>query len=179
GHSDVIVGLLCTTKERIKKIFSNDYMILGGVISPNDASLVLRGLRTLEIRMKKSDESCKKVVSYLQNHPKIERVIYPFAKDFPQYELAKKQMSGCGGLFSILLKANEMKEVENFFHRLERFLFAVSWGGYESLALPFCAFHNISGKANSSKPWNLIRFYIGLEDPDWLIADLEQALLHL
>ena len=85
-------------------------------------------------------------------------------------------MRGCGGLFSILLKVDTMLEVEQFFHRLKRFLFAVSWGGHESLAIPYCAFYDVRGKPNTSKPWNLIRFYVGLEDPEWLIEDLEQAL---
>lgn len=85
-------------------------------------------------------------------------------------------MRGCGGLFSILLKTNKIAEVEAFFNRLNRFLMAVSWGGHESLVLPFCAFYNIPGRPDSSVPLNLVRFYIGLEDPQWLIEDLEQGL---
>lgn len=176
GHSDVVAGVLCSNKKMIKKIFDAEYMTLGGVISPNDAFLMIRGLRTLELRLKRSDESARKIVAWLEDHPKVERMIYPFSSAFPQYELAKKQMKGCGGLFSILLKTDNMKNAENFFHKLRRFLFAVSWGGHESLVLPLCAFYNIAGYPNPPHPWNLVRFYIGLEDPDWLIEDLEQAL---
>lgn len=176
GHSDVVVGVVCSSKEIITKMFYNEFMTLGGIISPNDAALVIRGLRTLPLRMKKSDESCKKVVQYLENHPKIESIHYPFSPTFPQYELAQRQMSGAGGLFSVFLKTDSMEKAEAFFKRLNCFLLAVSWGGHESLVLPFCAFYNIPGKEDSPKPWNLVRFYIGLEDPDWLIKDLEQAL---
>ena len=176
GHSDVVVGVLCSTKEMIKKIFDSEYMTLGTIISPHDASLVIRGLRTLPLRLQRSHDSATKVIAFLKNHPKVEKLIHPFDPDFPQVELAKKQMSGTGGLFSILLKVDDIQQAEDFFHRLKRFLMAVSWGGHESLVLPFCAFHNIPGKEPSPIPWQLVRFYIGLEDPEWLIEDLAQAL---
>jgi len=176
GHSDVVVGVVCGTKKMIQKIFLSEYMTLGGIVSPHDASLVIRGLRTLELRMKQSDQSTHKIVQYLQAHPKVEKVIYPFADDFPQQELAKKQMTGCGGLFSVILKAERIEQVEDFYHRLNHFLLAVSWGGHESLAIPFCTFYNLGDNPPPAVSWKLIRFYIGLEDPDWLIADLEQAL---
>jgi len=176
GHSDVVVGTLAGSKAQIEKIFKSEYMTLGAIISPHDAALVIRGLRTLELRMHRVDRSTKIITDWLSEHPKIERVLYPFHKDFPQLDLARKQMSGCGGLFSILLKSENMEEVETFFGKLKRFALAVSWGGHESLALPFCAFRNIPGRTDTSVPWNLIRFYIGLEDPEWLLEDLEQAL---
>lgn len=176
GHSDVVVGVICSSKAMIQKIFDTEFMTLGGIISPNDAWLVTRGLRTLELRVKRSFESAFKIVQYLEKHPKIERVLYPWLPSFPQYELAKKQMRGAGGLFSVYLKADSIEKVEAFFHRLERFLLAVSWGGHESLVLPSAGFYNIPGRPDSPVPWNLLRFYIGLEDPDWLIEDLEQAL---
>ncbi|MFK8105416.1 MAG: PLP-dependent aspartate aminotransferase family protein, partial [Saprospiraceae bacterium] len=176
GHSDVVVGVVCSSKAMIKKIFEQEYMILGAIVSPSDAALVIRGLRTLPLRMQRSFESCQKVVAFLESHPKVEKLIYPFAKSFPQYELAQRQMRGAGGLFSILLKVDQIEQVEAFFDRLQHFSFAVSWGGHESLVLPFCALYNIPGRDAPSIPWNLLRFYIGLEDPDWLIADLAQAL---
>ncbi len=175
GHSDVVVGIICSSKKLIKKIFDDSYMTLGAIISPSDAALVLRGLRTLELRMQRSFKSCEKIVSYLSNHLKVEQIYYPFLPTFPQYNLAKKQMNGTGGLFSIQVKADHITQVEDFFHRLERFLLAVSWGGHESLVLPICGLYNIKGKENPSLPWNLLRFYIGLEDPDWLIEDLDNA----
>jgi cystathionine beta-lyase len=176
GHSDVVVGVLCSNKKMVKRIFDAEYMNLGGILSPNDAFLMIRGLRTLELRLNRSDESARKITSWLENHPKVEQLIYPFSKNFPQYDLARHQMKGTGGLFSVILKTDHLKNVESFFYKLERFLFAVSWGGHESLVLPFCAFHNVPGRENSHHPWNLVRFYIGLEDPDWLMEDLEQAM---
>lgn len=176
GHSDVVVGVVCSSKEIIEKMFYAEFMTLGAIISPNDAMLVIRGLRTLELRMKRSHESGMKITSFLENHPKIEKVNYPFSPKSSQYDLAKKQMDGAGGLFSIYLKSDSIKKVEAFFHRLKRFSLAVSWGGHESLVLPFCAFYNIPRKEDTSLPFNLVRFYIGLEDPDWLIEDLQQAL---
>jgi cystathionine beta-lyase/cystathionine gamma-synthase len=176
GHSDVVVGVLAGTTAMVRKIFASEYMTIGAIISPNDASLVTRGLRTLELRMKQSDESARKVIDFLDGHPKIASIHYPFHKSFPQYELAKKQMSGCGGLFSVMVNTDDIKKVEAFFHRLKRFLLAVSWGGHESLVLPFAAFHEEGADPTHLKPWQLVRFYIGLEDPDWLIEDLREAL---
>lgn len=176
GHSDVVVGVACGSKAMIQKIFDSEMMTLGNIISPHDASLVLRGLRTLELRVKRSFESALKIAQYLENHPKIEKVLYPFLPSFPQYELAQKQMRGAGGLLSVYLKADKIEQAEAFFHRLQRFLLAVSWGGYESLVLPTAAFYKIPGREDSPQPFNLVRFYIGLEDAEWLMEDLEQAL---
>ncbi len=176
GHSDVVVGVVCSHRTMIQKIFDAEMMTLGNILSPHDASLVLRGLRTLDLRVKRSHDSALQIATYLENHPKINRVLYPFLPSFPQYELAKKQMRGAGGLLSVYLNAPSIEKVEAFFHRLQRFLLAVSWGGYESLVLPSAAFYNIPGRPDSTTPWNLVRFYIGLEAADWLIEDLEQAL---
>ncbi len=176
GHSDVVVGVVCASKKLIQRIFESEYMTLGAILSPSDAFLVIRGLRTLRLRVERSDASARQLVSKLEAHPWVEKVIYPFSKDFPQRDLVERQMTGAGGLFSVLFKAKDISEMETFFHRLERFLLAVSWGGYESLALPFCAFYNVPGKEDSTVPWNLVRFYIGLEDPEWLWEDLERAM---
>lgn len=176
GHSDVVVGVICSSKAMIQKIFDTELMTLGNILPPNDASLVIRGLRTLELRVKRSAESAFQIAEYLEKHPKVEMVLYPFLPSFPQYALAKQQMRGAGGLLTIYLKTDSIEKVEAFFHRLQRFLLAVSWGGYESLVLPTAAFYKIPGRPDSPLPWNLIRFYIGLEDPQWLIEDLEQAL---
>ncbi len=176
GHSDVVVGVLAGSKTMVKKIFNSELLTLGGVISPADANLVIRGLRTLELRMQRSFESTQKIVGFLADHPKVSAVHYPFHPSFPQYDLARRQMSGTGGLFSIMLNAANIKEVENFVHRLKRFLLAVSWGGHESLVLPFCAFHEEGADNHGLRPWQLVRFYIGLEDPDWLMEDLAMAL---
>ena len=176
GHSDVVAGVVCSSSKIISQIFAAEYMNLGGIISPHDASLIIRGLRTLALRVHQSNKSGQKVVAFLENHPKIEKVLYPFSPSFPQYELAQQQMTGAGGLFSFLLKTNQLEKAEAFFNRLQCFLLAVSWGGHESLVLPYCGFYNVPGKPDSAHPFNLVRMYIGLEDADWLIADLNQAL---
>ncbi|MFY9310595.1 MAG: aminotransferase class I/II-fold pyridoxal phosphate-dependent enzyme [Bacteroidia bacterium] len=175
GHSDVVAGALCGTKERIRKIMVEEYMTIGSIISPQDAALLLRGLRTLEVRVKRSSESTKKIIQFLEQHPKVKQVYYPFSESNPQSALAKKQMTGCGGLFSIVLNAENTSQVENFCNALRYFLMAASWGGYESLIFPVCALA-ASKSFENPLPWNLVRCYVGLEDADVLIADLKQAL---
>ncbi len=178
GHSDVVAGVLCGTRERINKIFASELMTFGGILSPHDAWLMLKGMRTLQLRMERSASSGKKIVEFLQNHPKVEKVYYPFSKENLQYELARKQMCDCGGMFSVLLKTEKMEQVELFCNNAKRFLLACSWGGYESLIFPACTLYNSQNYDGSSNylPWNLVRIYIGLEDPEVLIEDLEKAM---
>ncbi|TAK42952.1 MAG: PLP-dependent transferase [Saprospiraceae bacterium] len=176
GHSDVVNGVICGSKSMIKKIFEQEIMTLGNIISPHDAWLILRGLRTLELRVKRSFESGLKIAQWLETHPKVDKVLFPFLPSFPQYELAKKQMTGCAGLITVFVKADRIGQVEAFFGKLKRFLLAVSWGGHESLIVPMAAFYNVPGRDNPPYPFTLVRIYIGLEDPDWLIEDLAQAL---
>lgn len=176
GHSDVVVGVLCASKAMVKKIFESELMTLGGILGPHDAALVIRGLRTLPIRLQRSDSSAQFLIEKLDNHPKVGRIWYPFHHSFPQLELAKKQMRGCGGLFSVQFKTPALENMEQFVHRLRRFLMAVSWGGHESLIIPTVGFYGIPGKPEPTLPWTFCRFYIGLEDPEWLWEDLEQAL---
>ncbi|MCB0587598.1 MAG: PLP-dependent transferase [Phaeodactylibacter sp.] len=179
GHSDVVMGVLCASKAIVLRIFEREYMTLGGILPPHDAALAIRGLRTLELRMHRSNESALKIARYLGGHPKVAKVLHPLLPSFPQYELATKQMEGAGGLFSIYLKADSLEKAEAFYNNLEHFLLAVSWGGHESLVLPSAAFYNIPGKADPAMPWNLVRLYIGLEDPDWLLEGLEKGLAHV
>lgn len=177
GHSDVVNGVICGSHRMIRKIFETEIMTLGNIVSPHDAWLIIRGLRTLELRVKRSFESALQVAAWMENHPKIERVLFPFLSSFPQFELAKQQMSGCGGLITAFLKTDSIEKVEIFFGRLKRFLFAVSWGGHESLVMPMAAFYNLPNREElPAYPFTLVRFYIGLEDPEWLMEDLQQAL---
>lgn len=176
GHSDVVNGVICGSRKMIKKIFDLEIMTLGNIISPHDAWLVIRGLRTLELRVNRSFESAKKIAAWMENHEKVERVLFPFLPSFPQYELAQQQMTGCAGLFTAFLKTDSIENIEAFFGRLKRFLFAVSWGGHESLIVPTAAFYNVPGRENPPYPVNMVRFYVGLEEPEWLMEDLENAL---
>lgn len=176
GHSDVVVGVLCASHAMVKKIFESELMTLGGILGPHDAALVLRGLRTLPLRVQRSDESANYLISRLENHPKVEKIWHPFHPSFPQRELAMKQMRGCGGLFSVQFRTDSMEKMEAFIHRIQHFLMAVSWGGHESLMIPTIGFYNIPGRDNPPMPYTFVRFYIGLEAPEWLWADLEQAM---
>ncbi len=175
GHSDVVAGYLISNKKMIDKIFVTGLQNLGAVISPHDAWLLLRSLRTLPVRMERIKNSTEKVISFMESHPQVERVNYPFSEKFPQYELAKKQMLWCGGLFSAQIKARSIDEMEVFCNSLKRFLMAVSWGGHESLIMPSCSFYPKESYNDSVFPFNLVRFYIGLEDADVLTADIQQA----
>lgn len=176
GHSDVVAGVLCASSEMVQKIFSSELMTIGAALAPHDAALIIRGLRTLPLRLQRSSESAQTIVGRLGQHPKVERIWYPFHDSFPQRELAMRQMRGCSGLFSVQFRAASMEKMEAFIHRLRRFLMAVSWGGHESLMIPMVGFYNIPGRPDPDLPWNFVRFYIGLEDADWLWEDLEQAM---
>ncbi|HNZ42400.1 MAG TPA: aminotransferase class I/II-fold pyridoxal phosphate-dependent enzyme [Bacteroidales bacterium] len=175
GHSDLIAGVICGTEKMIRKLFSQEYLAFGGIITPDNAWLILRGLRTLPVRMKQISETTQKIVCFLEDHPKIDKVLWPFAKSYPKYELARQQMKGAGGLFSFTLKTKEMEKVDMFCNKLRRFLLACSWGGYESLVFPGSVLYS-SMNNNKAIPFNLIRMYAGLEEPAVLIQDIEQAL---
>ena len=176
GHSDTVAGVLTGSKAMIKQIFDREAHNTGAFTSPFNAWLLLRGLRTLPIRLKQSAESTQKVVSFLKNHPKIEKVYFPLDHDFPQYELAKKQMMGASGLLTVAIKAESHAQIERFTFDLNHFLLAVSWGGHESLVLPKCAGLHPEEFDPNQQEHRLIRFYIGLEEADFLIDDLAQAL---
>ena len=179
GHSDVLAGVICADREMTKKIFETELMTLGSVISPHDAWLMIRGLRTLPLRLKQSSSSAIKIAEYLSDHPKIEKLIFPFHPSHTQYDLAKRQMSGCSGMFSVLLKTDSFEKIEKFCESLRMFLMAVSWGGFESLVFPAIAMFEQGSANESDVPWNLVRLYIGLEEPEELIKDINDALTAL
>jgi cystathionine beta-lyase/cystathionine gamma-synthase len=176
GHSDVVAGVVCSSHEIIQKMFMEEYMTLGGVISPHDASLVIRGLRTLPIRMERIQSSTKTIIEKLKKHKAIKRLIYPFDPDFPQYELARKQMSGCGGLFTIEFDLPDIESLLEIVSKIKKWKIAVSWGGHEALMMPIAALYNLPGRSDPHIPWNYVRFYVGLEEPEYLLEDLLSAM---
>ena len=178
GHSDLVAGIICASKKIIDNIFANEFMTLGGIISPNDAWLMIRGLRTLPLRLERVSETTKKVIAYLNENDFVAEIYYPFYEKFPQYDLAKKQMKAGTGLFTIKLASEELEKIEAFSNSLTRFLLAVSWGGHESLALPSCIFFDKNKEVNET-PCNLVRFYVGLEEAEVLISDLKEAFKKL
>ena len=171
GHSDVVAGAICGSKEKITDIFHNEFMTFGNILAPQNAWLMLRSLRTLPIRLKQSSESAIKIIEYLRNSNKIERIWYPFLADGSQIDLAKKQMTMPMGMFTLSLRTKNVSSIKRFCESLKNFLIAVSWGGYESLIMPKCAFVSEDDPRAS-----MIRVYIGLEETDVLIDDLDQAL---
>jgi cystathionine beta-lyase/cystathionine gamma-synthase len=175
GHSDVVAGVLCGSTKMMTKIFNSEYMNIGIGTTPFNAWLLIRGLRTIKIRLGKISETTLKIVDYLKNHKKVESVIFPFDKNFPQYKLAKEQMQGACGLFSFIIKAERIEEIEKFCEGLQHILMAVSWGGYESLIIPGCASIAHSEFDSSNTNHRMMRMYVGLEESDYLIEDLERG----
>jgi cystathionine beta-lyase len=176
GHSDVVAGVLTGSKELMKRIFDHEFMNIGPSLSPHSAWLLIRGLRTLPLRMQRSFETAKTVTEWLANHPSVDKVIWPFSPNFKQRELAHRQMQGCGGMFSFTLKEPSIQKIEAFCDKLQHLLMAVSWGGHESLIIPSIAGVAIRDYDPNNSRHQLIRMYVGLEDADYLIRDLEQAL---
>lgn len=176
GHSDVVAGVLTGSKEMIGKIFGSEYLNIGSGIQPFNAWLLLRGLRTLPMRLERISQSTQKVLTFLKQHPKVEQVFFPFDESFPQYQLAKQQMKGACGLLSFIVKANSIYQIEDFCDSLEHIFMAVSWGGHESLIIPKCSSIHRDDFDATNKEHRMLRLYVGLEEPGYLIKDLEQAL---
>lgn len=176
GHSDVMAGVVTGKQELIKQIFEKEYMNIGASLAPQNAWLLLRSLRTLPIRLEKITANANKVIDYLEQHPKVATVLHPFSEKSKQLGLAKKQMKACGGLFSITLKNPSLEKIETFCNSLKHILMAVSWGGYESLIIPACAGISKADFDVNNPRHILIRIYVGLEEPEYLIKDLQAAL---
>ncbi len=175
GHSDTVGGVLAGEKRMMKKIFDSEYLNMGIGATPFNAWLMIRGLRTLPARLERITATTFKMLEFLKQHPKIEEVIFPFDPSFPQYDLAKKQMKGACGLVTIVMKAKKMQEIVTFCESLRHMLMAVSWGGYESLALPKCASLLPEQFDAANREHRMIRFYFGLEEAEFLMTDINRA----
>jgi cystathionine beta-lyase/cystathionine gamma-synthase len=176
GHSDTLGGVLSGSHAMMKKIFDSEYLNIGSGIQPFNAWLLIRGLRTLPARFDRITRSTKEVVSFLKQHPKVERIIFPFDESFPQYQLAKQQMTGACGLFTFVISTSKMESIVKFCESLQHIMMAVSWGGHESLVIPKCSGIHPKDFDATNREHRYIRMYVGLEDPEYLIADLKQAL---
>ncbi|HEV7491924.1 MAG TPA: aminotransferase class I/II-fold pyridoxal phosphate-dependent enzyme [Rhodanobacteraceae bacterium] len=181
GHSDVVAGALCGSGALIGEIFRGPFMTLGGLLAPNDAWLMIRGLRTLQLRMQRIGATTTEVLGFLESHPKVRKVHSPRATGNAQLNLTAQQLRGASGLVTMELDATDVAGVERFCDSLRRFLMTVSWGGYESLLFPVAAVHPAGSPMTpaGALPLNLVRLSIGLEEPDVLIGDLDQALARL
>jgi cystathionine beta-lyase/cystathionine gamma-synthase len=175
GHSDTLGGILTGSHAMMKKIFDSEYMCIGNGTTPFNAWMMLRGLRTLQARFERITATTQKVLAWAKQHPKIEKVWFPLDESSPQLELAKKQMKGACGLFTMVLKAERMEQIVNFCESLQHIVMAVSWGGHESLALPKCAGIRPEHFKAEKEMHRSVRIYVGLEEADYLIKDMEQA----
>lgn len=174
GHSDIIGGLVISNNKFIEKV-EKERELRGGNIGPFEAWLILRGVRTLPLRMEEHQKNAIEVAKYLENHKRVIKVYYPALPSHPQHNLAKSQMRGFSGVFSFEIEGGE-EEVRKFINNLRLFKIAVSWGGYESLIFPGKFAFSKERKDNVKLPDNLLRISIGLEDCEDLIGDLEIAL---
>jgi len=178
GHSDVMGGSLAVNKKVFSKVKLAE-KITGQRLGPDDAYLILRGLRTLDVRLDKHSDNAKKVAAFLSRNKKIE-LLYPYKKNSHNFRMWKKYYSGASGLMGLRIKAKSVISVRRFVNSLKLFGYGYSWGGFESLALH--QENRETGKRkylNLAKDEHLVRLHIGLEDPSDLIADIKQALRHL
>ena len=127
------------------------------------------------MRLAHISETTQTVVTFLKQHAQVEKVIFPFDEDFPQLALAKQQMSGACGLLTFIIKANSVQEIEQFCEGLQHILMAVSWGGYESLIIPKCSGMPREDFDAQNKEHRMLRFYVGMEEADYIIKDLERG----
>ena len=176
GHSDTLGGVLCGSHRMMKKIFDSEYLNIGSGIQPFNAWLLIRGLRTLPARLERIRQSTREVIAFLKQHPAVESILFPFDDSFPQKELAHKQMKDAFGLMTLVLKTDSRQAIVRFCESLKHILMAVSWGGHESLVIPKCAGIPAADFQAANPEHRYIRLYIGLEEPSYIIQDLEQAL---
>lgn len=179
GHSDVVGGILVTNNETLYNDCRFMQNAVGGVPAPMDCFLIMRGLKTLHVRMERHAESAMHLAQWLEKHPRVDRVIYPGLESHPQHALAKKQMKGFGGMITFFIKGG-LPEARAFLEKVKLFTLAESLGGVESLTEHPAIMTHASIPAEARKTLgihdNLIRLSVGIEDLKDLQADLEQAL---
>ena len=178
GHSDVMGGSLAVNKKVFNKVKAAE-KITGLRLGPDDAYLITRGLRTLDIRLDRHRENAKKIAEFLSKNKKI-KLLYPYKKNSHNFRMWKKYYSGASGLMGLKIKAKNINSVRKFVNSLKLFGYGYSWGGFESLVL-HQEFRETGNRKfmSLSKDEHLVRLHIGLEDPSDLIADIKQALKHL
>ena len=180
GHSDVIMGALVVNDTKLAENLAFIQNSSGAVSGPMDSFLVLRGIKTLHLRMEKHCENCRVVAEYLKNHPKVETVYWPGFESHPNHHVAKEQMKDFGGMVSFLVKSGSKEETIRICERLQIFSLAESLGGVESLvnhpAIMTHASVSFELRQKIGILDSLIRLSVGIEDIDDILADLAQAL---
>jgi len=177
GHSDLLLGAVVANEAWWPKL-RDTARDLGQHASPDDLFLALRGIRTMEVRLKRHEASALALARRLQSHPAVKRVLHPALPDDPGHALWKRDFLGSTGLFGVELAATTREQVAKLIDGLECFALGYSWGGYESLVVPA----NLGRYGRAVRPWKgsqLIRLQVGLEDPDDLYADLERGLARM
>ncbi len=176
GHSDVVGGVLALNDEAIYEQLKFLQNATGAVPGPMDCFLVMRGIKTLGIRMERHSSNALKVAQFLEDHPKVNRVLYPGLESHPQYELAVRQMRDSGGMISIIMDSPEA--AERFVTRTKLFALAESLGGVESLIEhPYSMTHASTATSPLAVPSALVRLSVGIENIDDLVEDVAQALV--
>ncbi|TVQ11640.1 MAG: PLP-dependent transferase [Bacteroidetes bacterium] len=182
GHADIVGGIIVTREKELYDILRPMMVILGCNMDPHQAYLVIRGLKTLSIRMDRSQENAMKVADYLEKHPKVKWVRYPGLKSHPQYELAQKQMDGPGGMISFELKGG-LEAGKVLMNSVKLAMLAVSLGGVETLIQhPASMTHSKMDKqsrVNSGITDGLVRFSVGIENIEDILNDLDQGLAQI
>lgn len=171
GHSDVIAGCVVGRNGDLRRRVAREVELSGATLDPHAAWLVLRGLRTLPLRMERHQSNALQLARFLERHPKVARVLHPGLESHPQHAVARRQLRGYSGLFSFTLRESTKAAMQNFISRLKLFGFGVSWGGFESIVIGGTFFSDAAGP-----PEWVIRLSVGLETADDLVADVKQAL---
>lgn len=175
GHSDIVAGVVAGSKEMIEQIAHEERELLGSCMDPHQAWLLIRGLRTMPVRVKAHGESGLKVAKWLEQQPCVKQVFYPGLDSHPQKELVDKYLKGgLNGLIGFVYDGTA-EQAREFMYSLKMFQYGVSWGGFESLVAPGSVGLTDEEAASIGMPANVIRIHVGLEDVDTLIADLAQA----
>ncbi len=181
GHNDLIGGVLIGTKKLVQPIAEN-LMTIGGICDPNTSYLIERGVKTLALRVKRHNENAQRVAQFLENHPKVIKVFYPGLKSHPDFEIARQQMKGFGGVVSFFLKSN-LEGTMKFIDNLTFAKIAPSFGGTETLIEQpvLMSFMDYTKKERENVGIfdNLVRLSVGIEDCDDIIEDMEKSLKKL
>ena len=176
GHSDAIMGIIVVGDPTLGGAAREVWAEMGQIASPDDCFLALRGMRTLELRMKRHFESTSIITDWLSKQPQVKRIFYPAHKTSQGHNIWKRDFRGASGLFGLQLQNEDPSTSYKFANSLELFGIGASWGGHESLIIPM---GNTVRSEASIPPSNLLRIHIGLEEPNDLIQDLTQSFNQL
>ncbi len=182
GHADALGGVICGSKELVEQIY-HFREINGATLHPMAAYLLLRGMKTLHLRIRQQNESALKIARFLETHPAIKRVFYPGLESHQNHDIARQQMRGFGGVLSFILKGNDFDAVRAFLPRLRYAHAAANLGAVETIVGPPATTSHVECTREEREamgiPESLIRYSVGIEDTEDLIADLEQALAYV